>query len=260
MTTKTALVTGASAGIGRAFATGLAIRGYDVVLVARDGARLAELADELTRAHGIVADALPADLLTADGLAAVEARLTDADRAVDLLVNNAGFLTVGRFAELDIEPEVREVELNVVALMRLTRAALGAMEARRAGAILNMASIGAYQPAPHSATYAATKAFVHSFTNAVHEEERGSGVHVMVVCPGFTHTEIHDRAGLGRSEIPEFVWQSAEQVVDIALRDLDRRRATSIPGPINQILAAFSSVAPAGISRRIAGEFTKRMG
>lgn len=257
---STALVTGASAGIGRAFAQGLAARSQDVVLVARDGERLAELATELTAAHGVVAEPLSADLLTVEGLAAVEARLTDPDRPVDLLVNNAGFLTSGRFAELDIESEVQEVGLNVVALMRLTRAALGVMEARHRGAIVNIASLGAYQPAPQSATYGATKAFVHSFTNAVHEEQRGSGVHVMVVCPGFTHTEIHERAGLGNTEIPEFVWQSAEQVVDIALRDLDRRRATSIPGPINQLLAAFSSVVPAGISRRVAGEFTKRMG
>ena len=139
--------------------------------------------------------------------------LTDTAHPVDILVNNAGFGTFGRFAELDIEREVEEVELNVVALLRLTRAALGAMEARGSGAILNLASLAAYQPAPNSATYGATKAFVHSFTHAVHEEARGTGVHVMLVCPGYTHTEFHDRAGLGPIGVPEMAWQSADQVV-----------------------------------------------
>ena len=210
---STVLVTGASAGIGRAFADGLARRGHDLVLVARDGARLAALADELSQAHGVAAAACAADLLTADGLATVEACLTDTAHPVDILVNNAGFGTFGRFAELDIEREVEEVELNVVALLRLTRAALGAMEARGSGAILNLASLAAYQPAPNSATYGATKAFVHSFTHAVHEEARGTGVHVMLVCPGYTHTEFHDRAGLGPIGVPEMAWQSADQVV-----------------------------------------------
>jgi short-subunit dehydrogenase len=257
---STALVTGASAGIGRAFAEGLARQGHDLVLVARDGARLTRLADELSDAFGVGAAPCAADLLTADGLATVEARLTDAAHPVDVLVNNAGFGTFGRFAELDIEREVEEVELNVIALLRLTRAALGAMEARGSGAIMNLASLAAYQPAPNSATYGATKAFVHSFTHAVHEEARGTGVHVMLVCPGYTHTEFHDRAGLGPTGVPEMAWQSADQVVAAALRDLDRGRSVSIPGPLNQVAAALSSVAPAGITRRVAGAVVKRSG
>ena len=255
-----ALVTGASAGIGRAFAVGPAARGHHLVLVARDAARLEELAAELTTAHGVDADVLAADLLTDEGVAAVEARLGDVDHRVDILVNNAGFGTFGRFAELDVDREVQEVGLNVVALLRLTHAALGAMEPRRAGAILNIASLAAYQPAPASATYAATKAFVHSFTHAVHEEARGTGVHVMLVCPGYTHTEFHDRAELGATDLPEFVWQSADVVVAAALRDLDRGRSVSIPGVLNQTAAAFSSVAPAGITRRVAGMVVKRSG
>jgi len=255
-----ALVTGASAGIGRAFAVGLAARGHHVVLVARDAARLEALAAEVTAAHGVDAEVLAADLLTDDGVAAVEARLGAVDHPVDILVNNAGFGTFGRFAELDVDREVQEVELNVVALLRLTHAALGAMEARHAGAILNLASLAAYQPAPASATYAATKAFVHSFTHAVHEEARGTGVHVMLVCPGYTHTEFHDRAELGPTDLPEFVWQSADVVVAAALRDLDRGRSVSIPGVLNQTAAAFSSVAPAGITRRVAGLVVKRSG
>jgi hypothetical protein len=257
---STALVTGASAGIGRAFGAGLARRGHDLVLVARDGARLTDLGAELTRAHGVATEVLAADLTTGDGLAAVEARLVDVDRPVDVLVNNAGFGTFGRFAELDVAREVEEVELNVVALLRLTHAALRVMEPRGAGAIINMASLAAYQPAPNSATYAATKAFVHSFTHAVHEEARGTGVRVLLVCPGYTHTELHERAGLGDTNLPEFVWQEADVVVDAALRDLDRGRSVSIPGALNQTAAAFSSVSPAGITRRVAGLVVKRSG
>ena len=257
---STALVTGASAGIGRAFADGLAARGHDVVLVARDASRLEELAGELTAAHGVAADVLAADLLTDDGVTAVATRLGDPDHPVDILVNNAGFGTYGRFAELDVAREVEEVELNVVALLRLTHAALEAMERRRAGAILNIASLAAYQPNPISATYGATKAFVHSFTHAVREEARGTGVTVMLVCPGYTHTEFHDRAGLGPSDVPEWVWQSADTVVAAALRDLDRGRAVSIPGLLNQAAAAMSSAAPAGVTRRVAGMVIKRSG
>jgi short-subunit dehydrogenase len=257
---STALVTGASAGIGRAFAVGLAARGHDLVLVARDAARLEQLAAELSVAHGVAADVLAADLLTDAGVTAVATRLADAEHPIDLLVNNAGFGTYGRFAELDVAREVEEVELNVVALLRLTHAALGAMEQRHAGAILNVASLAAYQPNPISATYGATKAFVHSFTHAVREEARGTGVTVMLVCPGYTHTEFHDRAGLGPSDIPEFVWQSADAVVAAALRDLDRGRAVSIPGVLNRTAAALSSTAPAGITRRVAGLVIKRSG
>ena len=256
----TALVTGASAGIGRAFAHGLAVRGYDLVLVARDGARLTALAEELDRDHAVTAEVLPADLLTGDGLAAVDARLRATDRPIGLLVNNAGFGTFGRFAELDVDREVEEIELNVVALVRLTSAALATMEARGRGAILNVASLAAYQPAPASATYGATKAFVHSFTHAVHEETRGSGVQVLLVCPGYTHTEFHERAELGATALPEFVWQSADTVVDAAMRDLARGRSVSIPGALNQVAAALSSVAPAGVTRRVAGAVVKRSG
>jgi short-subunit dehydrogenase len=255
-----ALVTGASAGIGRAFAVGLAARGHDLVLVARDAARLEELAAELTGGHGVEAEVLAADLVTDHGVTTVAERLASAEHPVDILVNNAGFGTYGRFVDLDLAREVQEVELNVVALLRLTHAALGVMEPRRAGAILNIASLAAYQPNPISATYGATKSFVHSFTHAVHEEARGTGVHVMLVCPGYTHTEFHDRAGLGESDMPEFVWQSADTVVTAALRDLDRGRSVSIPGVLNQTAAAFSSAAPAGITRRVAGLVIKRSG
>jgi short-subunit dehydrogenase len=257
---STALVTGATAGIGREFARALAARGHDVVLVARDGARLETVATEVRDRCGVDAQVLAADLLSDDGLRAVEARLHDGDAPVDLLVNNAGMGTYGAFASLDVRGEVREIELNVLALVRLTHAALGGMVARGRGAVLNISSLGAYQPGPWNATYCATKAFVNSFSHAVHEEVRRQGVHVMVVCPGYTHTEFHDRAGLGPSQMPEFVWQSPEEVVAAALRDLDRRRALSIPGALNKTLGALSSSVPAGVTRWFAGVVIRRSG
>ncbi|MEX2099841.1 MAG: SDR family oxidoreductase [Acidimicrobiia bacterium] len=253
----TALVTGASAGIGREFARQLAVRGHDVVLVARDAKRLAELAADLERAHGIDAEVLAADLGSPDGLATVEARIADVDR-VDIVVNNAAFGTFGRFAELAVEQEEAEIRLNVLALVRLTHAALSVMEPRGVGAVVNVSSLAAYQPSPNSATYSATKAFVNSFTQAVHEEARTRGVNVLLVCPGYTHTEFHDRAGLGPPGVPEFVWQAPETVVTAALRDLDRGRAVSIPGALNRTMAALSSITPAGITRRAAGMVVKR--
>ena len=254
----TALVTGASAGIGRAFAEALAARGDDLVLVARDAARLDSLAGDLVARHGIRCEVLGADLVTDDGRTATAARLGDAAAPVDVLVNNAGMGTFGRFAESDVEAETLEIELNVVALVRLTHAALGAMSARGRGAIVNISSVAGYQPAPSCATYAATKAFVNSFTHSVHEEARRVGVHVMLVCPGYTHTEFHARAGLGTTALPELVWQTADTVAATALHDLDRGRSVSVPGALNRVVSAASSVTPAIVSRRVAGLVVRR--
>ena len=254
----TALVTGASAGIGRSFAQALAARAHDLVLVARDVTRLDALAAELTSAHGTRCEVLGADLVSDAGRAAVEARLRDRDAPIDLLVNNAGIGAFGPFVDIDIDAQVGEIELNVVALVRLTHAALESMGDRGQGAILQISSVAGYQPAPSSATYAATKAFVNSFSHSVHEEARRVGVHVMLVCPGYTHTEFHERAGIGPSGLPEFLWQSADEVVATALRDLDRGRSVSVPGAINRVVAAGSSVTPAIVSRRIAGLVVRR--
>jgi hypothetical protein len=260
VSSTTALVTGASAGIGRSFVHALAARGHDLVLVARDEVRLRELASEVRERYEVGAAALGADLLADEGIAAVEARLRDGDAPVDLLVNNAGMGTFGDFATTDIAAEEREIRLNVLALVRLTHAALEAMVPRRRGDILNISSLAGFQPAPSSATYAATKAFVNSFTQSVHEECRRGGVHVMLVCPGYTHTEFHERAGLGPTQIPEFMWQSSDEVAVAALRDLDRRRAVSIPGALNKTLGAASSVTPSAVTRRIAGLVMRRSG
>jgi short-subunit dehydrogenase len=254
-----ALVTGASTGIGEEFARALAIRGNDLVVVARNEVRLKDLAADLEREYAVGVEAIAADLETDDGIVRIEQRLEDASRPIELLVNNAGFGTSGRFHELPIEPEVAEVQLNVVALIRLTRAALGGMVERGHGGVINVSSVGAYQPTPNSATYAATKAFVSSFTNAVYEELRGTGVKAMVLAPGFTHTQFHVRAQVENTgSMPEFLWQTPPEVVKAALKAYDKGRAVCIPGAMNRVAAAFSGSMPAGVSRRIAGMVTKR--
>src|SRR5258708_17362233 len=192
MSNPVALITGASVGIGEQFARQLSERDHDVVLVARDAARLDALAKEIEGRKGARAEVLVADLTDEAQLAAVEARA----RQVDLLVNNAGFGTFGPFHSLDIETELREINLNVIALVRLTHAAASAMVERGRGGILNVSSLAGFQPGPSNATYGPTKAFVTSFTEAVHEELKGTGASVTVLCPGFTHTEVQERANV----------------------------------------------------------------
>jgi short-subunit dehydrogenase len=258
MARSIALVTGASAGIGRAFAERLAARGDDLVVVARDTARLEALGKELDGAYGTDVEVLTADLATGQGIAAVEARLADGARPVDLLVNNAGFGTVGRFHELPVAPEITEIGVNVVAVTRLMHAALDGMVRRGRGGVINVSSIAGYQPNPGTATYGATKAFVSSLSQAVHEELKGTGVHCMVLCPGFTRTEFQDRAGVDSSEVPDFLWQDAPTVVDHALAAYAKGRAVCLPGALNQATAGFSAVMPAGVTRKVAAAIMRR--
>jgi hypothetical protein len=253
-----ALVTGASSGIGRAFALALADRGHDLVVVARDTGRLEVLGQELHDAYGASTEVLPADLSDPTGLGEVEARLTDGARAVDLLVNNAGFGTSGQFAGLPIAREQQEIDVNVLALVRLTHAGLGGMVERGRGGVINVASIAGYQPTPRNAVYGATKAFVMSFSQAVHEELRGTGVKCMVLAPSFTRTEFQVRAGFDSSEVPDFLWQDAATVVQHALRAYDKGRAVCVPGPLNAATAAFTAMTPHAITRRIAGVVVSR--
>jgi hypothetical protein len=246
-----ALVTGASAGIGAAFARRLATDGYDVVAVARDAARLEALAKELpTRT-----EVLPADLTVPDELARVEARVR---KGVDLLVNNAGFGTTGRFVELPVDGEEREIRLNVLAVVRLTHAALEAMLARGAGGIINVSSVAGFQPAPTNATYTATKAFVTTFTESVYEELRGTGIRVLALCPGFTRTEFQQRAGYDARQVPGPLWMRADEVVDEALAALRRGKAICVPGGLNRAAVAFAHLAPRGVARRVAGMVNSR--
>lgn len=258
MSRPVALVTGASAGIGRAFAEAFAARQYDLIVVARDTARLEALAKELEAAHGTTTEVLTADLCDPVALATVEARLSDEDRPVEIVVNNAGFGTWGKFHTMPLDREEQEIRLNVVALVRLTHAALPNMIERRDGGVINVASIAAMQPTPANAIYGATKAFVNSFTQAVHEELKGTGVKCLSLCPGFTRTEFQARAGVDSAEIPDFLWQSSAEVVEYAMKSFDKGKAVCVPGALNRATAGFSATAPTGITRRIAGAVVKR--
>ncbi|MBI3782860.1 MAG: SDR family oxidoreductase [Deltaproteobacteria bacterium] len=253
---KRALITGASSGIGAAFARHLARDGYDVVLVARSRERLDDLAGELQAQHGVAAEALPADLTDPPELHIVEEMLADGV-GLDLLVNNAGFGTGGAFRELEVNQEESEIRLNVVALVRLTRAALPSMVARNSGAIINVSSLAGFQAAPFNATYGATKAFVNSFTESLAEELRGSAVKVQMLCPGFTRTEFQERASLDVSGVPSFAWMSAEAVVDASLTALQRGDLVCIPGMQNKMVATLTSLLPRSLTRRVSGMLTR---
>jgi uncharacterized protein len=241
-----ALITGASAGLGAEFARQLADRGVALTLVARRRDRLEAVASQLP----VEAEVLIADLGTADGVAAVEARLTATSAPVDLLVNNAGFGAYGAFTELDADRQREMVDLNVGALVQLTHAALGQQLARDVGGVINVGSTAAYQPDPFGAVYGASKAFVRSFTEALHEELRARAVHVMLLSPGFTDTEFQQVAGVAAGAMPAALRTSAERVVAEALRDFGRGRAVCVPGATNKLNVAAVDVTPSVVSRK----------
>lgn len=253
-----ALVTGASTGLGAAFARALAQRQYDLLIVARSQARLEALAQDLHQQHGVTVDVLVADLTDPTALRTVEARVQH-DEALTLLVNNAGFGTIGPFARLDPDEEEAEIRLNVIALVRLTRAALPGMLARGQGGILNVSSLAALMPGPYDATYGATKAYVNSFTEALHEELRGTGVRVQTLCPGFTHTEFQQRAGVDATQIPRLAWMHAEVVVEVALKALERGQVVCVPGGLNRLMACLMRVLPRRLLGWVAGRLTRRV-
>ena len=253
-----ALVTGASTGLGAAFATALARQQYDLTIVARSRERLEALAGRLRQSYGIAVEVVVADLTHSTVLRTVEERVAG-DNALELLVNNAGFGTTGSFARLDPDQEEAEIRLNVLALVRLTRAALPGMIARGRGAIINVSSLAAFAPGPYDATYSATKAFVNSFTEALHEELCGTGVHVQTLCPGFTHTEFQQRAGIDISKIPTFAWMTPEAVVEASLSAMQRRQVVCVPGLGNRLLALLMGAAPRRLVRRVSGLLAHRV-
>jgi hypothetical protein len=246
-----ALITGASAGIGEGFARRLGKDNYDLVLVARRRERLDSLASELASSHGTSSEVIVADLAHDDGVSAVEQRLGAGD--VALLINNAGFGTFGAFADLPIQREMEELDVNVRALMRLSHAALEQMVPRKGGAIINVASAAGFQPIPFNATYSATKAFVLHFSEALHEEAKEHGVQVTCLCPGPVKTEFQDVSGVDPSSLPAFAWVSVETVVDDALAALRNGRAISLPGTFNALTANSVRLAPRFLVRRISG-------
>ena len=223
-----ALVTGASSGIGAAFARALAAEGYDLVVVARDSQRLAEHGGELAAKHGVTVTPLPADLTTADGRAVVEQRLADPATPVDLLVNNAGMALNQSFLRSTPEDLDKLLALNIGAVQRLTRAALPGMIERGRGDVVNSSSVAGFM-AMGGSTYAASKAWVTNFSESVGLAVRKRGVRVMALCPGFTRTEFQQRAGIDRGGVPRWLWLSADKVVRDGLRDLRRGRLVSVP-------------------------------
>ena len=247
-----ALITGASSGIGASFATRLAAAGTDLVVVARRRERLEALADELAGRHGRQVEVLVADLTDPVQLASVEARLHDDTRPVDLLVNNAGFGSRGSFVDLPVDHEEALLRIHVVAVLRLTHAALRGMVARGHGGVINVSSISGVQAIPYWATYSAAKAFMTRFSKAVHEEVRDRGVTVLALQPGFTRTEFHDHADFARSTVPGPFWRSADMVVDAALADAARGRSECIPGLSYRALAVAARFSPWAITRRLA--------
>ena len=248
-----ALITGASSGIGEAFARRLASEGSDLVIVARRVERLEELAQELRDAHDVDVEVLPADLSAVHDLERVEERLRDPQRWISLLINNAGYGTGGPFWKSPFEREAGQVAVNVVALHRLTHAALGPMVERSRGAIINVSSVAGFQPIAFSTTYSAAKAFVTTFSEALHEELRGTGVRVQALCPGFVHTEFQEAAGRDEPPIPDFAWLDMDLVINSSLSALQRNQALCIPGVGYKALVHTTRVAPRGTVRRVAG-------
>jgi hypothetical protein len=252
---RVALVTGASLGIGRAITLQLAAQGTDLIVVAREPDRLEAFAKECRHAHRVNVEVLAADLIDADGLARVEDRLL-ATPSVDLLVNNAGFATMGAFHDLPIEIEARMIALNVTAPMRLTHAALRSMLRERRGSIVNVSSMSGLQPFPAQAAYGATKAFVNSFSEAVHEEIRGSGVTITVTMPGFVRTPLTDQMPLDR--VPSFLWTTPDTVAAATLRAARRGRPTVVPAGRHRAVAGPLAMVPRPAKRRVAGRLARR--
>jgi short-subunit dehydrogenase len=237
----TALITGASSGIGAAFARKLAGLGYDLVLVARRGDRLAALAAELEAAYGIRAETLVADL-TDEGDVERVAGAIAAIPSLELLVNNAGMGAEGRFYQADIGPQLDMIRLHVLASVRLARAALPGMVAQRRGSIINVASVAGLMALPENVNYCATKGYLITFSKALQLELIGTGVRVQALCPGFTHTEFHDDLReFDKTRTPKILWMPAEAVVEASLQGLARGEVVCIPGIGNRLIAAIGS-------------------
>jgi short-subunit dehydrogenase len=247
---ESALVTGASSGIGAAIADELGNAGVPTVVVARRGDRL----DELAARHAGF-EVLVADLSTDAGQRVVAERIADAGRPIDLVVNCAGFGTTGTFHELDPARLAREIEVNVGALTKLSHAALASMVPRRRGWLLNVSSIAGFQAAPRLAVYAATKAYVTTLSEGLHEEVRGTGVHVTALCPGLTRTEFQQVSSPDGAleRYPSALWMSAEDVARTGLDDVIAGKALSVPGIAYKTLLTARGLAPRGLVRRLSG-------
>jgi short-subunit dehydrogenase len=248
---QTTLITGASSGIGEVFARRLAARGENVLLVARSTERLATICNELGRANNVNAQYVALDLSERDGPARLYEETERRSLVVETLINNAGFGSMGDFLSQEMERELNMIDLNVRALVELTYRYLVGMRERKRGAIINVASTAAFQPVPFMATYAATKAFVLSFSEALWEENRPLGIQVMALCPGVTETNFFEAAKIERP--PMRIAQTPEQVVETALGALRRGRSHVISGWANYLMTESERLLPRSLIARMVG-------
>jgi len=249
---NTTLITGASAGIGAAFARKLAARGRNVLLVARSEDKLIALCNELGRLTSIRAQYVVLDLRDPESGAQLFEETKKRELEIDMLINNAGFGSMGDFAKLDPDRELEMIQLNVRALVDLTHRFIGPMRERKRGTIINVASTAAFQAVPYMATYAATKAFVLSFSEAIAEENRAHGIHVMALCPGVTETNFFEAAKMERP--PMRTIQTPEEVVDAALRGLARQKTVVISGWTNWLMVEAERFVPRSTVRKVAAK------
>ncbi|HWF87768.1 MAG TPA: SDR family oxidoreductase [Pyrinomonadaceae bacterium] len=249
---NTTLITGASTGIGAAFARKLAARGRNVLLVARSEDKLIALCNELGRLTSIRAQYVTLDLREPDAGAQLFEETKKRDLEIEMLINNAGFGSMGEFVKLDIDRELEMIQLNVRAVVDLTHRFLGPMRERKRGTIINVASTAAFQGVPYMATYAATKAFVLSFSEAIGEENRLHGIHVMALCPGVTETNFFEASKIDRP--PMRTIQTAEEVVDTALRALARQKSVVVSGWTNWLTVEAERFVPRSMVTKVAGK------
>jgi hypothetical protein len=246
-----ALVTGASAGLGREFCRQLAARGFDLVLVARDAARLEAVAAELAARHGVAAAALPADLSVDGDVDRVVARIA-AEPRLELLVNNAGFGTGGTLRTADPAGQEAMVRVHVLAPMRLAQAAVRAMVPRGRGGIINVASVAGFLHSIGNVNYCATKAYLIAFSEGLAAELYGTGVHAQALCPGFTHTEFHARLGFDKRQVPGWMWLDARRVVRESLDALARGGSSVyVPGKRYRAILAVARLMPRAVRVRL---------
>lgn len=247
---KVSLITGASSGIGEAFARRLAAEGHNLVLVARSEIALHELCDELMLKHKIMAHYVVLDLAEPDADRALYAETERCGFEVDWLINNAGFGSVGDFSRLDVDRELQMIELNIAALVAITHTYLTGMRRRKHGTIINVSSAAGFQPIPFMATYAATKAFVSSFTEAIAEENRPFGIQILALCPGSTKTNFFAASNIDRP-IQVKGQQTVDDVVETAMRAVKSGRTKVVSGVANKIGAMLGKFTPNAISRRV---------
>ncbi len=247
---KVTLITGASSGIGEAFARRLAAEKHDLVLVARNEKKLHELCDELMLKHQIMAHYIVLDLAEPDVDRKLLAATENHGFEVDWLINNAGFGSAGDFSNLDIDHELQMIELNISALVAITHCYLTGMRERKSGKIINVSSAAGFQPIPFMATYAATKAFVSSFSEAIAEENRPFGIQVLTLCPGSTATNFFAASNIDRP-IQVKGQQTAEDVIETAMRAIKSRKTKIVSGTANKIGAFFGTHTPHFLSSRV---------